>query len=130
MNKIIIYTNKNCKYCITLKEELTKKEIDFTENLTSEFTSEWQSVVSLTGIPTVPTMYYKGTYFVSGRDFGAPEHLINIIENFKTSEHSVESQTLERVKTLSFNMGTAFRNMEKAMGKLENKLNTKEENEH
>ena len=126
MNKIKIYTNPNCKYCKSVKKSLIEKEIDFTELLTADFTDEWQAVVNLTGLPTVPTIYYKETYFVSGRDFGAPQHLINIIENFKASEYSVESQTLERVKTLNFNMGTAFQNLEKALTRLSEQLNTEE----
>tara|TARA_R110002167_G_scaffold360577_1_gene578288 strand:- start:405 stop:782 length:378 start_codon:yes stop_codon:yes gene_type:complete len=118
MNKIKIYTNNTCPYCKQVKKEFTENNIEFENLLTSENTSDWQSIVNLTGIPTVPTIYYKGAYFVSGRDFGSPAHLVDIIKNYEKSEHSIELQTLERIKTLNFNMGSAFGNLEKAINKL------------
>ena len=124
MNKITIYTNESCKYCKQIKEELTKNNIEFENVLTKDNTEEWQSIISLTGIPTVPTMYYRGNYFVPARDFSSPEHLLAIIKNFKESKYSGELQLLERIKTLNFHISTAFQNMEKAINKLENKLNT------
>jgi glutaredoxin len=118
MNKIKIYTNNTCPYCKQVKKEFTENNIEFENLLTSENTSDWQSIVNLTGIPTVPTIHYKGTYFVSGRDFGSPAHLVDIIKNYEKSEHSIELQTLEKIKTLNFNMGSAFMNLEKAINKL------------
>jgi hypothetical protein len=48
---------------------------------------EWQDIVNLTGMPTVPTIKYKGEFLVAGRDFGNPTNLIDIISNgFKSRE--------------------------------------------
>ena len=62
MNKIEIYTNSTCGYCKTLKDELTKNNIEFEEKLTSKFQAEFQNIVNLTGVPTVPTIKYEDEF--------------------------------------------------------------------
>ena len=61
-NKIAIYTNTNCPYCKTIKEELTKNKIEFEEITTIDNKDKWKQVHQLTGIPTVPTIHYKDNY--------------------------------------------------------------------
>ena len=126
MEKIIIYTNEGCTYCKQIKEELTKNKIEFENRLTSEFETEWQDISNLTGMPTVPTIYFKNNYFVPSRDFGNPQGLINLLENFKESEFSESRQLLERTKTLNTNMIMAFQRMDGILRKIETKLNTEE----
>ena len=72
MNKIEIYTNETCPYCKQIKEELTNKNIDFEDKLTPDFAEEWQDVINLTGMPTVPTIRCNNEYFIPGRDFQSP----------------------------------------------------------
>ena len=126
MEKIIIYTNKTCPYCKQIKEKLTKEKIEFENRLTSEFKNEWQNVIDLTGMPTLPTIYYKNNYFIPNRDFGNPQGLINILENYNESEFSESRQLLERTKTLNTNMIMAFQRMDGILRQIENKLNTEE----
>ena len=128
-NKITVYTNDNCSYCKQIKEELTKENIKFEEKLTLENKEDWQKVSQLTSIPSVPTIHYRGNYFVPGRDFFNPQNLINIINNFEPSDFSVEVQCLEKVKTLTHNINTAFGRLDQLLRQIETKLNT-EENEH
>jgi hypothetical protein len=61
-------------------------------------------------MPTVPTIKYKGEFLVAGRDFGNPTNLIDIISNgFKSHEFFSDSRiTLEKIKTMNYNMGQAF----------------------
>ena len=129
MNKIEIYTNSTCGYCKTLKEELIKNNIEFEEKLTSDFNDEYQKIVSLTGIPTVPTIKYEGEYFVPGRDYGNPQQLVNILQTFESSEYDDSRRVLERIKTLNFNINTAFGRLDQLLRQIQTKLNTKE-NEH
>tara|TARA_R110002012_G_C11247762_1_gene566273 strand:- start:95 stop:496 length:402 start_codon:yes stop_codon:yes gene_type:complete len=129
MDKIEIYTNSTCGYCKTLKEELTKNNIEFENKLTSEFTKEYQDIVNLTGMPTVPTIKYKGEYFVAGRDYQNPQQLINIIKTFESSMYDDSRRTLERIKTLNYHINAAFGRMDQLLRKIETKLNT-EEDEH
>ena len=129
MEKIIIYTNENCPYCKKIKEELTKKEIKFENRLTEDFPKEWKDISFLTGLPTVPTIEYKNTYFVPSRDFGNPNGLINLLENFEESNFSDSKQALEKVKTLNYNIIMAFNRLDRILKQIETKLNT-EENEH
>ena len=114
-----------CGYCKTIKDEFTKNNIEFKEKLTTEHSTEWNNIVGLTGMPTTPTIYYKGNYFVPGRDFGNAENLVNIIKNYKQSEFQTPFQVLEKVKTMNYNISGAFNRMEQLLMKIENKLNTK-----
>ena len=127
MNKIEIYTGSTCGYCKTLKEELTKKNIEFEEKLTSDFTDEYQDIVNLTGLPTTPTIKYEGEYFVPGRDYGNPQQLINLLETFKPSQYDDSRRVLERIKTLNFHINTAFGRLDQLLRKIETKVNTEDE---
>ena len=73
-------------------------------------------------MPTTPTIYYKGNYFVPGRDFGNAENLINIIKNYKQSEFQMPFQVLEKVKTMNYNMATAFQRLDQLLRTIEQKL--------
>ena len=129
MEKVIIYANETCPYCKQVKEELTKNEIEFENRLTKDFEKQWGNIIDLTGMPTIPTIIYKDNYFVPGRDFNSPAQLVNIFKNFNPSNHAVEAKLLERVKTLTFQIQTAFGRTDQLLRQIENKLNT-EKDEH
>jgi glutaredoxin len=129
MKKIEIYTNNTCGYCKQLKEELTKNNIEFEEKLISEFTTEWQDIINLTGLPTTPTIKYNNEYFVPSRDYQNPQQLINILETFNDSPYNETKRTFERIKTLNYNINMAFGRLDQLLRKIETKLNT-EEDEH
>ena len=126
MNKITIYTNETCPYCKSIKEELTNANIKFENKLTTENEAEWNSIVNLTGIPTVPTIKYGDDFLVPQRDFGNPQHLINILNNESGSEYSYSRQTFERVKTLNNNINMAFNRLDQMLKQIETKLNIEE----
>ena len=126
MEKIIIYTNEQCPYCKQIKEELTKNEIEFENRFTKDFESEWQDITSLTGMPTVPTIHYKDSYLVPARDFPNAQALINILQNFKELDFDDARQTLERIKTLNYNMLMAFNRTDQLLRQIETKINTDE----
>ena len=127
MEKIIIYTNETCPYCKQIKEELTKKEIEFENRLTKDFESEWNNIVNLTGMAQIPTIFYKNNYFIPGRDYGNPQHLVGILENFKSNSSPTQEQLFERIKTLTHNIQTAFGRTDQLLRQIETKLNTKED---
>ena len=127
MDKIEIYTNETCPYCKQIKEELTKKDIEFEDKSTSEFTGKYQQIVNLTGMPTVPTIKYKDEYFVPGRDFQNAQQLVNILETFESSNYNDSRKTLERIKTLNFNINTAFGRMDQLLRQIETKINKEDE---
>jgi glutaredoxin len=122
MENITIYTQSTCGYCKAIKDEFTKNNIEFQEKLTTEHSTEWNNIVGLTGMPTTPTVYYKGNYFIPGRDFGNAENLINIIKNYKQSEFQMPFQVLEKVKTMNYNMATAFQRLDQLLRTIEQKL--------
>ena len=129
MDKIEIYTNDTCGYCKQVKEELTNKNIEFENKLTKDFTEEYQEIVNLVGVPTVPIIKYKDEYFLPGRDFQNPQQLVNIFETFNNSSYSDSRRVLERMKTLNFHINSAFGRVDQLLRQIETKLNI-EENEH
>ena len=129
MDKIEIYTNNTCPYCKQIKDELSKKNIEFEEKLTPDFTDEYQEIVNLTGMPTVPTIKYNDEYFIPGRDFQNAQQVINLLETFKVSQYDDSRRVLERIKTLNFHINTAFSRLDQLLRKIETKINT-EEDEH
>ena len=124
--KITIYTNETCPYCKSIKEELTKAEIEFENKFTNENEEEWQKIVNLTGMPTVPTIKYGDDFLVPQRDFGNPQGLINILNNESGSEYSYSRRTFEKMKTLNSNINMAFNRLDQLLRQIETKLNTEE----
>ena len=125
MDKIEIYTNNTCPYCKQIKDELSKKNIEFEEKLTPDFTDEYQEIVNLTGIPTVPTIKYNDEYFIPGRDFQNAQQVINLLETFKVSQYDDSRRVLERIKTLNYNTAMAFGRLDQLLRQIE--INTKKE---
>ena len=132
LDKVIIYTNDTCPYCKEIKEKLTEKGIEFENRLTINFQQEWYDVISLTAMAQVPTIFYKDAYFIPGRDYGNVDGLIMSLENFKgiNSKLSLEKHSLERIKTLTYHIQTAFSRTDQLLRKIENKLNIEEKDEH
>ena len=126
MDKITIYTMKTCPYCKTIKDELTKNNIKFEEKINAEHQDKWNDIVSLTKMAMTPTVYYKNNYFVPNRDFGNPQGLINLLNNFEESKFSLEHQNNEAIKTLSYNIIMAFNRMDGILKQIETKINTNE----
>jgi glutaredoxin len=122
MNRIKIYTNEACPYCKSIKEELEKKDIKFINMDTTEHKVTWEDITNLTGVPSVPTVECGDEFLVPGRDFSNPAHLINIIENYREYNYDYTRRTLEKVKTLNYNIGQAFQNLDKVLKQIENKI--------
>ena len=120
--KIIVYSNENCPYCKQIKEKLTEEKIKFEEKQINEHEKDWANVTSLTGMPTVPTIYFKETYFVAGRDYMSPDHLIEIINNFEIVKHDLNELTIERIKTLNFSIAQAFQRLDASLRTLVDKI--------
>ena len=125
MSEIIIYSNEQCPYCKQVKDRLDKENIKYINKFTKDYKKEWDNISNLTGIPQVPTIYFKNNYFVPGRDFGNEDHLINIINNFNTSSFSTERISLERIKTLNYSMNVAFGRLDQTLKQIEDKLKNK-----
>ena len=122
MDKIIIYTQDTCGYCEAVKDELTKNNIEFEVRLINEFQDEWNKIVGLTNLPTTPTIYYKENYFIASRDFANPNNLINILKDYKQSEFETSIQVLEKVKTMNYNVATAFSRLDQLLRTIEQKI--------
>ena len=126
MEKITIYTNEACPYCKTIKETLEKEKIKFNERLISEFKEEWEDISDLIGVSQLPTLIFNEEHFVPGRDFFNPEHLVSIIKTSKKSKFDYSVRSFERIKTLNFNVFSAFNRLDVTLKNIENKLNDEE----
>ena len=123
MTEIIIYTNEQCPYCKQIKEELNKNGIGYEERLTKDWLRDWQDISGLTGMPTVPTIYFENNYLVPSRDFRNPQHLLDMLKDFKESKFTIEQQSLEKLKTLNYNISIAFAKLDQVIRKMETKIN-------
>ena len=119
---IIIYTNETCPYCKAVKEELEKQDIKFLNRLTSEYTDDWSGIVSLTGIPTVPTIVCEDEVYVPGRDFPNAQTLVNRLKSYAPSKYTESKRVIESIKTLNYNIGKAFQNLDKVLKQIESKV--------
>ena len=117
---------ETCAYCKTIKEELTKNNIEFKEKSTIEFKDDWNKIVDLTNLPTTPTIYYKNNYFIANRDFNSPQNLIELLKNFKESEFDLSRQNKEMLKTLNLNISMAFGRLDQLLRQIETKINKDE----
>jgi len=120
-----IYTNETCPYCKQIKEELNKNNIEFNERLTKDWPAKWQGLITLTGMPTVPTIVYEDNIYVPGRDFNNPQHLINLV-NTKHHSYDINKETFEKIKTVNYNIHIAFGKLDQLLRQIENKINTDE----
>ena len=125
--KITIYTSKACQYCDQVKKSLTESSIEFTEVDIIEYKDVWNSVKDLTATPVTPTIEINNEFLLPGRDFVNPQNLIEIVSNFKESQYDNNHRVLELVKTLNYNIFSAFNRLSNVLQQIENKLN-KEEN--
>ena len=126
MDKIILYTNDTCGYCQAVKQELNNANLEFENRITVENNKEWQDIVNLTGIPSVPTVVYNGEYFVAGRDFQSAIQLADRLKSFEESKYTQSKRTFEKVKTLNYNINMAFAKLDQLLRKIETKINTDE----
>ena len=86
MNDIFVFTMNGCNHCISLKEHLKTKGVNFSEIEINSNREIWSQVVSQTGENILPTVYIQkngtdnGPVFIPGKDFKSPEELY---ENIK-----------------------------------------------
>ena len=123
MKEIIIYASGTCGHCKAIIKELKEQNIKFETRLINDFKKEWDQISYLTGIPITPTIHYKDSYFVPGRDFNNPQQVINIINEFKKSKFKESRQALEQIKTLNYNISSAFGKLDGILRQIELRIN-------
>ncbi len=127
MEKLIIYTSTTCPYCKNFKKELDKENIKYEEKITKDHQEEWDKVTSFTGMAMFPTVLYKNNYYIAGRDFGTPHNFIQQMKSYKDYKFNTNEVTLQKVKTLTYNINMAFGRLDQLIRRMENKLNIKED---
>ena len=131
MKKATIYTSENCGYCTTIKDKFKENDLEFIEKERSEYINEWMQVSKLTGVPSFPTIEFNGDYYVPGRDYNAPEQIINHIKNWdKDAELNISNdiKLLEAFKTLTFTLNRSFSGLRQELQQIKTKLDGNESN--
>ena len=83
-----IFTLDGCSHCKTLKEELKKESIPYTEFEVNKFRKIYDSILEVTKNDALPTVYLQnpdtdsGPVFVAGRDFNTKEEAIEKIRKY------------------------------------------------
>ena len=87
-NNVIVFTLNGCGYCTTLKEELVKNDITYSEYEVNEHKQTYDQILAVTKEDALPTIYMQnpstgmGPIFVPGRDFKSPEEPIQKIKKY------------------------------------------------
>ena len=124
---IKIYTLGNCGYCKTVKAFLNTNNIEFEERSTVEYKNDWNEIGYLTGMSTTPTIVIEDKILIPGRDFRSPDHLLNIIMDNTVNNIDDSKLILERLKTLTYNIYSAFGRIDTILKQIE--TNTKQNEE-
>ncbi len=83
-----IFTLDGCSHCKTLKEELNKQGIQYTEYEINKFRDLYKAIMEVTKEDALPTVYLQnpetksGPVFVAGRDFNSKEEAIAKIRKY------------------------------------------------
>ena len=83
-----IFTLDGCSHCKTLKEELNKQGIQYTEYEINKFRDLYKAIMEVTKEDALPTVYLQnpetesGPVFVAGRDFNTKEEAIEKIRKY------------------------------------------------
>ena len=118
INKPIVYTMNNCDYCKKVLEEFEKSNVSFIEKDINLERECWENTVSITNVPTTPTIFYNNTYLCPTRDFVNPTQLINMLKSLKENDINHQMLMLERIKTLNFNTSRAFNALQESVQQL------------
>ena len=130
MEKITIYTNENCPYCKQIKEFLNEKDVEVTYKITKDYENEWKKITNLTNMPVTPTVYYEDNYFLPGRDFYSPDHLLELLKGFSKSTFSINRRLYETIRTTNYNMNMAFGRIDQLLKQIETNTKKEKDNEH
>ena len=128
--KITIYTSETCPYCKEIKDLLKENEIDFTEKLTSEHVEEWSQITELLAMGQLPTLSFNKEFFVPGRDYMNPEHLVQLIKNYKKSKYNYSIKSYERIKSMNSQMGQAIQQLFVKINNIESQLKGEDTNKN
>ena len=122
LKEVILYTQSTCPYCKQMKEQMDQEGIKYVEKEWTEFPTEWQKVSETTQLGVFPTIEIDGEYLVPRRDFQQiPQGIQRIIAtaNPKRVASFDNAQILEGFKTLNYNMGNAFQQLNKTIQPLQ-----------
>lgn len=88
MYKVCVFSLKGCSHCVTLKDELIKQNIEFSEYEVNDNKDAYDQILAVTKFDALPTVYLqntetgKGPIFVAGRDFFSKEEAIEKIKKY------------------------------------------------
>lgn len=88
MYKVCVFSLDGCSHCVTLKDELKKENIEFSEYEVNENRDAYDQILAVTKFDALPTVYLQNTetgagpILVAGRDFFSKEEAIEKIKKY------------------------------------------------
>ena len=73
------------------------------------------------GRPIIRTIDTENIY-VPGRDFPNAQALVNRLKSYVPSKYTETKQTLEKIKTLNYNINMAFQRVDQLLKQIETKI--------
>ena len=81
-------------------------------------------------MPVTPTVYYEDNYFLPGRDFYSPDHLLELLKSFSKSTFSINRRLYETIRTTNYNMNMAFSRIDQLLKQIEANIKKEKKDEH
>ena len=123
--KVKVYSQKHCKYCDNIKEELKKNKVEFESLEIDDHRDEWNRITRILGLGMTPTIGFGDEFWVPGRDFRSPEELIKRMEYITDFPLPplTEEEKLETVINATKNLAMSLNNMNMQISNIHQKVN-------
>ena len=128
LTEVIVYTKPNNPLCESLKKEFKQEGIKFTD----KDISLYPEVLPTVQINSVPIVFVNNNYLVQGRDFQNAKQCIGVLQHIASPDFvnpSIEMQTLQSIKNLSYNMQKSFQGLNRQLTPILQLLNSLREEE-
>tara|TARA_R100001377_G_C3120614_1_gene85788 strand:- start:6 stop:530 length:525 start_codon:yes stop_codon:yes gene_type:complete len=127
LQEILMYVDKKQPICNQFTKSLTNEGINFEEVEISNNMEEWNSVKSITGMGTLPTVLTNKNFLILKRDFNNTNQLIGLVKHYANPSFKnplFEGQMLEKSKTNNYNLFMKINQLEQKLTPVINFINT------
>ena len=121
--KVILYTDKNNKYCDTIKTHLNNEGIQYEEKEKTKHTKEITQVFARINLNVSPVALINGTYLAHGRDFQNPQQLVLAIQYLGHKDYVQvpdNDKVYEQIKTMQYHLFQKLNQLEQKLNPIIN----------
>ena len=128
LTEVTVYTRPKNPTCEALIKTFEQEGIKFID----KDINTYPEILATVQLNAVPIVFVNDNYLVQGRDFQQPKQCINILQHVASPDFvspSIEVQTLQTLKNLSFNMSKSIQNLNRQLQPIITLLNSLREEE-